>query len=184
MSRRLFAALLSSLAIHGALLLAATPSRPLPAQPRLEARLKLREQPTPAQETVAPREAPPEPVPATKKPPQPQPRQEKSQPARFKEPPASINGYPVLRGSAARNALSQLARQPLYPPEAISRGLQGEVLLLLLLDGEGNVLAARVEQSSGHPLLDQAAVQAARQLKALPEGAPRETILPVRFRLD
>lgn len=184
MSRRLFAALLSSLAIHGALLLAARPSRPLPAQPRLEARLKLREQPTPAQETVAPREAPPEPVPAAKKPPRPQPRQEIPQPARFKEPPASINGYPVLRGSAARNALSQLARQPLYPPEAISRGLQGEVLLLLLLDGEGNVLAARVEQSSGHPLLDQAAVQAARQLKALPEGAPRETILPVRFRLD
>ena len=58
------------------------------------------------------------------------------------------------------------------------------MLLLLFLDGAGNVLAARVERSSGHALLDQAAAKAARQLKALPEGVARETILPVRFRLD
>jgi len=58
------------------------------------------------------------------------------------------------------------------------------VLLLLFLDANGNVQAARVERSSGQPLLDQAAVGAARQLKALPEGAPREAILPVRFKLD
>jgi len=135
----------------------------------------------PPEQPAAKQAKPSKPEPPRKAKPEPK---EKPAPARFKEPPASFNGYPVLTGSAAKAAFSQLARQPLYPAEAIARGLQGEVLLLLFLDGAGNVMAARVERSSGQPILDQAAVTAARQLKALPEGAARETILPVRFRLD
>jgi len=196
---RLHAALLCSAVLHGVLLaVPAAPAKPVPAVARLEARLRPPPA-TPAQRQEAPPEAkpaPPEPEqkePPAKaqkpqKPPKP-PKAEKPSPAkpapvRFKEPPATFNGYPVLSGGAARYALNQLGRQPLYPQEAIDLGLQGEVLLLLFLDGAGNVLAARVERSSGHALLDQAAAKAARQLKALPEGAARETILPVRFRLD
>lgn len=182
---RLSAALLLSLACHAGFLgLIPSPAGARAAAPRLEARL----QPPPA--TPAAQEPPP--APATTQappvrqaePPAPRKAAPKPAPARFRQPPASFNGYPVLAGAAARSAFSQLARQPLYPQEAIARGLQGEVLLLLFLDGAGNVLAARVERSSGQPLLDQAAVAAARQLKALPEGAPREAILPVYFRLD
>jgi protein TonB len=88
-----------------------------------------------------------------------------------------------ISGEAARRAGEQLARELLYPPEAIERGLEGEALVLLFLDESGNAVAARLEQSSGHALLDDAAVRAARLLRALPDSAPREVLLPVRFRL-
>ncbi|MBI2318676.1 MAG: TonB family protein, partial [Betaproteobacteria bacterium] len=47
----------------------------------------------------------------------------------------------------------------------------------------GNPISATLKASSGHALLDDAAVRAARALRALPESMPRETLLPVRFRL-
>lgn len=89
----------------------------------------------------------------------------------------------VLSGDAARIALDQVARELLYPPEAIERGLEGEALVLLFLDSSGNAIAARLEASSGHALLDNAAVRAARTLRSLPAGTPAEALLPVRFRL-
>ena len=92
------------------------------------------------------------------------------------------SGLP-LEGDAAQQANAQLARELLYPPEAIARGLEGQALVLLFLDASGNAIAARLEASSGHALLDDAAVRAARTLHALPASAPREALLPVRFRL-
>ena len=88
-----------------------------------------------------------------------------------------------LSGDAARKAGEQISKQLFYPPEAIERGLQGETLVLLFLDESGNAVAARIEASSGHALLDEAAVRAARTLRSLPASAPREAIVPVRFRL-
>jgi protein TonB len=88
-----------------------------------------------------------------------------------------------LSGEAARLAGEQMARELHYPVEAIERGLQGEAVVLLFLDESGNAVAARLEESSGHALLDAAAVRAARTLRALPSSAPREALLPVRFRL-
>ena len=88
-----------------------------------------------------------------------------------------------LSGEAARAASEQLARELMYPAEAIERGLEGEALVLLFLDASGDAVAARLEASSGHALLDDAAVRAARTLRALPADAPREALLPVRFRL-
>ena len=88
-----------------------------------------------------------------------------------------------LAGEAARSAHTQLSRALLYPREAIEQGIEGEATVLLFLDESGNAIAARLESSSGHALLDDAAVRAARSLRALPGGAPREALLPVRFRL-
>jgi protein TonB len=88
-----------------------------------------------------------------------------------------------LAGDAARQAMQQLSRELFYPPEAVERGLEGEALVLLFLDASGNAIAARLESSSGHALLDDAAVKAARAVRALPGTAPREALLPVRFRL-
>lgn len=70
-----------------------------------------------------------------------------------------------------------------YPPEAIAQGLEGEVLVLIIIDESGRVTAARVEQGSGHRILDDAALRAVRSLRSLPADAPREAFLPVRFRL-
>jgi protein TonB len=97
--------------------------------------------------------------------------------------PSAAESTATLSGEAARQANAQMARELLYPPEAIARGLEGEVLVLLFLDASGNAIAARLETSSGHALLDDAAVRAARMLRALPDSAPREVLLPVRFRL-
>jgi periplasmic protein TonB len=88
-----------------------------------------------------------------------------------------------LAGDAARSAHKQMAKALLYPREAIEQGLEGQATVLLFLDSTGNVLAARLEDSSGHALLDEAAVRAARSLRGLPDAAPREALLPVRFRL-
>jgi protein TonB len=95
----------------------------------------------------------------------------------------SSNSSVTLVGEAARQAHAQIARELLYPPEAIARGLEGEVLVLLVLDASGNAIAARLEATSGHALLDDAAIRAARTLHSLPDSAPREVLLPVRFRL-
>jgi protein TonB len=88
-----------------------------------------------------------------------------------------------LQGEAARKATEQLARELPYPAEAIERGWQGEALVLIFLDERGDAIAARIESSSGHGILDDAAVRAARRLRSLPASAPREALLPVRFRL-
>lgn len=70
-----------------------------------------------------------------------------------------------------------------YPAEAIARGLEGEVLIFMVLGTEGQVVAARIEQRSPHPILDEAALRAIRSLRSLPADAPREVLIPVRFRL-
>jgi protein TonB len=148
--------------------------------------------------TVSLRELPPAPAPERKPEVQEEPVQlqlpapHATKPAARPAAPAPKPSGPVTRqaaslqrlsGDAARRAGEQLARELLYPPEAIARGLEGEALVLLFLDASGNAIAARLEQSSGYVLLDDAAVRAARLLRALPDSAPREVLLPVRFRL-
>lgn len=76
-----------------------------------------------------------------------------------------------------------LSKHLFYPPPAVSQGLEGEVVLLLTLDTAGRIRALEIAKSSGHALLDQAALDAARHIGALP-GNPRQTLLPVTFRLQ
>ena len=88
-----------------------------------------------------------------------------------------------LQGSSLRRAQAALSAHLFYPPEAIAQGLEGEVILLLVLADGGKLISATVARSSGHALLDQAALDAARRIGALP-GNPRQTLFPVRFRLQ
>ena len=91
---------------------------------------------------------------------------------------------PKTFNQAVREHLKKLdATGQFYPPEAIARGLEGDVQVLLVLDESGKVVAARVEQSSGHTLLDEAALRAVRSLSSVPADSPRDTILWLRFRL-
>ena len=89
----------------------------------------------------------------------------------------------TLQGSSLRRAQTALSAHLFYPPEAIAQGLEGEVILLLVLADGGKLISATVARSSGHGLLDQAALDAARRIGALP-GNPRQTLFPVRFRLQ
>lgn len=192
-----------SLLLHG--LLVTPPWRSLGqgaagrAPLRLEARL--RPPPPPPPLTAPPTKPQPKPLPPVP-PPRPQarptapsaPAAEKTtaprpNPARPSPPPPKLQApakprvvmataNPVLRAAQA-----QLAEYLPYPPAAVAQGLEGETLVRVFLDTQGNALAARVERSSGAALLDDAAVAAARRLKALPQDGPEELLLPVRFRL-
>jgi protein TonB len=185
-------ALALSIVLHAALLalgvqpLSVRPPKPLPS----ELKVHLAERPKPSPETPAPRLTLPEPqkdasatppISAPKPPPAAKPVARLSPPEERPRPQETAT--PRLSGEAARKAAEQLARELPYPAEAIERGWQGEALVMIFLDNAGNAIAARLESSSGHAILDDAAVRAARQLRNLPESAPREALLPVRFRL-
>jgi len=77
---------------------------------------------------------------------------------------------------------------PKYPDLAAQRGWEGEVLLKLMIDETGTITTIVIERSSGHEILDAAAVNAVRRWRAKPAtrfGRPVKTIeyLPVLFRL-
>jgi len=66
----------------------------------------------------------------------------------------------VLNGKAVSKP------QPAYPPIAKAAGASGTVTVQILVDEEGNVVSASAV--AGHPLLQQAAVAAAREAKFSP----------------
>lgn len=171
--RRLFLALAFSLLLHA---LAVAPPLP-PAAPAAKAApplvAYLRPPPPVPEQPPLRLPAPPEPVKTRPRPPAP------AKPAAARAAPARADWT-----AEVKRQLQSLDRRGLFYPEAaIARGLEGEAVVLLILDEAGNVAAARIEASSGHAILDEAALGAARSLKSLPAAAPRETRLPVRFRL-
>ncbi|MEW6514391.1 MAG: TonB family protein [Pseudomonadota bacterium] len=88
-----------------------------------------------------------------------------------------------LKGRALDSAMAALAREEFYPREAIERGWEGRVVLLLAIDAAGRVTGIEVASSSGHAILDDAALRAATRITALP-GGRRQVLLPVEFRLE
>lgn len=170
-TNRLALALILSLLLHlfpfiGELIRPlALPPRPAPLQ------AQLRPPPAPASPELTLPE-PPTPKPVAASPP--------SEAASPKKPaPRAANWQQEIRKQLRKRDEQGLY----YPQEAIARGLEGQVLVFLILDSEGQVAASRVEESSGHRILDDAALRAVRALRALPADAPRETLLPVSFRL-
>lgn len=161
----LYLALLQSLILHAALIVAPTwlaaSQRPPPAA-SIEARLL----PLPAPEAMA----------------------EAVSTEASKTDEAAISRHPAaaprtLQGSALRRAQSALSQHLFYPPQAVALGLEGQVILLLTLSDSGQLVSATIARSSGHALLDQAALDAAQHIGALP-GNPRQTLFPVSFRLQ
>ncbi|MBN1211063.1 MAG: energy transducer TonB [candidate division Zixibacteria bacterium] len=57
---------------------------------------------------------------------------------------------------------------PVYPEKAESAKIEGMVYIKALIDSEGKVVEAKVGKSSGHDLLDKAAVAAAYKCKFKP----------------
>ena len=153
-------ALLLSLTLHLALILApAWPSlMPRGRQPSIEVRLP------PLDEAV-------------------QPADSVASEALDAEPTAPSPAKPQrLAGAQLRQAQAALSRHLYYPPEAIAKGLEGEVLLLLTLSTSGQLTGIEIARSSGHALLDQAALDAAGRISGLP-GSKRQLLFPVSFRL-
>jgi protein TonB len=88
-----------------------------------------------------------------------------------------------------RDALSQhLARYRLYPADARRQRLQGTVRVRFLLERDGRVSQAWVDDGSGYPILDdeaEAAVHRASPFPAIPRNLPDrlDITLPVNFSL-
>lgn len=78
---------------------------------------------------------------------------------------------------------------PSYPPEAIRRGIQGDVLVRLLVSDTGKVERVKVVQSSGHAILDNLVVAWLSDWHGKPARMHREPVWTyykqrVRFRLN
>lgn len=179
MPRRLTLAFALSLAVHGAALLPDFLKRlpAAPPKPPLQAMLRLPPAPEPRpvepllkntlDEEVAPKEVEPPP------PPPPKP----VEPAR----------KPAPKNAQKRDiqiAQRKLSEQQFYPPEAIARNIEGEVRLIIKLSENGAVDDVAIAASSGHAILDNAAIRAAYAMGSLTGVTSRELILPVVFRLE
>lgn len=83
-----------------------------------------------------------------------------------------------------RQTLGRLSEELLYPADALRRGLEGEVTILVELGEGGRILDASIASGSGHQSLDDAAVRAVKRLGTLgPASAHKTILLPVRFRI-
>jgi protein TonB len=79
-------------------------------------------------------------------------------------------------------------RPPAYPQAAIARGIEGTVLIRVLIAPDGTTREVLVHRSSGTALLDRAAVEAVRHWAFMPaavggRAVPAWVEVPVRFRL-
>jgi len=75
---------------------------------------------------------------------------------------------------------------PKYPPTEARQGVGGTVVLIISIDGNGNVLDVSVEKSSRNRNLDRAAMDAARKWRFRPamaggKGVPSRVRVPVDF---
>lgn len=78
---------------------------------------------------------------------------------------------------------------PTYPSVAIQNRWEGTTLLRVVIDATGAVTKVEVKRSSGHPVLDGAAINAVQRWRGSPAtrfGLPVATteLLPVRFNLS
>jgi TonB family protein len=95
----------------------------------------------------------------------------------------------TLAAVPQRTAPSFAGNSPaVYPDLARQRGYEGVVLVRLHIDAHGRVKYAEVAKSSGHAILDAAAITTVRRWEGLPAtlaGQPIATVelLPFRFRL-
>jgi len=98
---------------------------------------------------------------------------------------------PSASGSGDREAAPRydINPKPSYPIQARRRGLQGTVMLKVLVDASGSVADVRLAASSGHSILDRAAMNSVRSWSFSPGlsgGRPRQmwVMVPVRFALN
>lgn len=103
--------------------------------------------------------------------------------------PNSSSSSSSSAASLAAHIKLELARHFNYPPQAVRRGWQGIVLLGFRIGIDGDIEAIHVAQSSGHALLDHAALGALSKIHkvSLDNGQLRAALdlqLPVVYRLE
>jgi protein TonB len=142
---------------------AAPPEEEQADEPRAEERAGSRET-TPDLEKTSPRAMPP--APETGPPGDPA--------ARVREPQLDLDRF-----------LRRIRERKIYPLAARRRGYEGRVVIRLRLDREGNAADIAVLESSGHRVLDRAALSLVEEALPFRHGAGREVVLdvPVQYSL-
>ena len=103
-----------------------------------------------------------------------------SSPAGGTPAPTATDRYPA-------QVLAWIERNKRYPPRASDRRLEGEAVVALTLDRRGRLRGVELIQSSGHPLLDEAAIDAVQRADPFPRPETgnwtrRRFEVPLRFR--
>jgi protein TonB len=96
---------------------------------------------------------------------------------------------PVPSAVSPIRPLEEVNIKPLYPRAARLRGWEGRVLLEVQVNAEGGASEVKVKESSGHDILDRAAVQAVEKWKFEPaivagRPVPGVLLIPVLFKLE
>ena len=145
--------------------------------------------PTVVEATLAPPEAtpPPEDIPLPEPPPPPEIKpefvEERTPPPR--PPPTAQQKFTPIKAQAMSmsraKALAINAPRPQYPYEARSRKITGSGVCVAEVDpGSGSVTGASMTQSTGSPILDNAALSAFRQWRFRP-GTVSQVRIPITF---
>jgi TonB family protein len=91
----------------------------------------------------------------------------------------TLNGVPVKNPGGVQNAV--YAARPLYPAEARSKRLTGAGIVFVDVDQKtGQVTSARMLQSTGYQILDEAALSAFRKWRFKP-GTVEKVRIPISF---
>lgn len=176
------------------------PPKPLPVQTRPLPR----EQPKPVPVTQEPPALPPRderpaepprapvlaappdspPAAATFSVPAPEPK-----PAPPVEPPPRPQPAPAAVTAPRSDAAYLNNPKPAYPLAARRRGEQGTVLVRVLVSAEGLAVNVSLEKSSGHPALDESALNAVKAWRFVParqgaQAVEAPHVVPVVFKLD
>lgn len=179
----------------------AEPPKPAPPPPPAEKKPPVPKKPP----------TPPKPVVQKTKPPAPKPVPVSEEPAEFapfkpSEPvaaPTPASPPPTTATSSSASSSSSNAQtfteanfranyahnpKPEYPAVARSRGWQGKVLLRVKVSAEGLSDDVSVEQSSGHDILDESAVEAVKKWRFIPAKrgdtpVASSVIVPIDFKL-
>ncbi len=112
---------------------------------------------------------------------------EKEEPTPKKEPQAASVGS--IKQGALQPAVLEGQAPPTYPMLARARKIEGKVLLAIQVLESGLCGRVEVKESSGHSMLDQAAVEGVRKWRFEPaqkEGKPIQSQIeiPIIFRLN
>ncbi len=177
-------------------LAAAPPEPPAPVEPPPPPPPPVEPPPPPPEPDPEPEPVPePKPKPKPKPQPKPQPRQPRRQtnataavstPVQAVRTAPSPKLAPVVTPPAASTSYKN--PKPAYPPLARKRGQEGTVRVRAHIDEQGKLIDVSVAQSSGHTLLDDAALKTVRRWRFTPamrDGQPVKgtIVVPIEFSL-
>lgn len=96
---------------------------------------------------------------------------------------------PALAPQRTEPARYAAVKKPDYPPEALHTGIEGTTVLSALISASGTASRVAVHQSSGHPLLDAAALKSIQEFQFTPariDGVARASWvkIPIRFSIQ